>query len=183
VANAPRDQPFAIAHDAYGLERLRHGALFATLPLNAAFLTRRLGATRELARRAIRAAASTLLFETRFAALRVLLGRAALSGSRALRDAYSEGTYRCLGSELPATAAGALIRLRLDDPQRFAGQLLALETANRLREVHDEDWFRNPRAIDQLRSEASLPPRLEVERAELERAISNSVSTLLELSA
>jgi len=183
VACAPRDQPFCIAHDAYGLERLRHGAVFGLLPLSGAFLTRRLGATRELARRATRAAATTVLFETRIAALRVLLGRAALRGRSDLAEAYADGVHRCLGIELPATAAGAFLKLRLDDPQRFAGDLWAFEMVNRLRDAHDEDWFRNPRAVDQLRSEAALPPKVTVERGALESAMSSATATLLELSS
>jgi hypothetical protein len=182
VACAPPDQPFCIAHDAYGLERLRHGAVFGLLPLSGAFLSSRLGATRELARRATRAAAATAVFETRTAALRVLLGRAALNGRNELADAYAEGVHRCLGIELPPAAAGALLRLRLDDPQRFAGGLIAFDTVNRLRDAHDEDWFRNPRAVDQLRSEAALPPKVAVERSTVERAMSAAAATLLELS-
>jgi hypothetical protein len=39
--------------------------------------------------------------------------------------------------------------------------LLASVRARELTESHDEDWFRNPRAVDQLRSEAALPPQCE----------------------
>lgn len=183
VACAPTDQPFSIAHDPYGLERLRHGALLGTLPLSRAFVMRRLGASREHAQRATRSAATTLLFESRLAALRVLLGEAALGGPEALRDAYAEGLHRCLRIELPGAAAGVLVKLRLDDPQRFSALLLALDGANRLRDEHDEDWFRNPRAIDQLRSEAARPPPVEAERRTLERALESSSATLRVLLA
>jgi hypothetical protein len=181
VASAPRDQPFCIAHDAYGLQRFRYGALLGTLPLSAAFAMRRLGASRELARRATRAAAMTVLLESRIAALRVLLGEAALRGPGALRDAYSEGVYRCLGIELPDTAAGAFIKLRMDDAQRFCGLFLAIQSSHRLRDAHDEDWFRNPRAIDQLRSEAALPPEIAVPREQLDAALVTTESALREL--
>lgn len=181
VASAPGDQPFSIAYDAYGLERYRHGALLGSLPLNPKFVMRRLRATRELARRAIRSAAATLLIESRLAALRVLLGEAALGGRKALRDAYTEGIHRCLGVELPGDAAGVIVKLRLDDPQRFSGLLLAFEFAGQLRDAHDDDWFRNPRAIDQLRSEAAMPPETRVERVRLETAVSLAASTLHDL--
>jgi hypothetical protein len=31
-------------------------------------------------------------------------------------------------------------------------------------DLHDEDWFRNPRAIEQWRAEARLPPETTVPR-------------------
>jgi hypothetical protein len=46
----------------------------------------------------------------------------------------------------------------LGDAQRLAGVFLAATRAAQLAEEHDEDWFRNPRAIEQLRAEARVPP-------------------------
>jgi hypothetical protein len=59
---------------------------------------------------------------------------------------------------LPPSTAGALWRPRTDSLQRFAGLLLAAAEARRLRDVHDEDWYRNPRATEELRDEARRPP-------------------------
>jgi hypothetical protein len=44
------------------------------------------------------------------------------------------------------------------DAQRLAGLLLAATRARELADEHDEDWFRNPRAIDQLRAETRVVP-------------------------
>jgi hypothetical protein len=64
---------------------------------------------------------------------------------------------RSFGVVLPKTVAGSVLRLHVDDGQRFGGLLLAASEAERMTEAHDEDWFRNPRAIEQLRAEAALP--------------------------
>jgi hypothetical protein len=177
-ACAPRDQPFSVAHDPYGLERRRMGALLATLPMNRCFLERRLGASRELAQSGARAAARTLLIESRLAALRVLLGQAALSGQKALADCFGELVFRSLAIELPGSVAGAFVRLHSDDAQRFAGLLLGFQHAEALTTSHDVDWFRNPRAIDQLRSEAAMPPSFEVDPQRLDAAAAITVASL-----
>jgi len=166
-ANAPKDQPFSIAHDAYGLERRRHGALFALLLLNPEFLQRRLGASREAIRQARRSWGTSLLIASRIAAVRVLLRRSALNGGKALTDSFEERMVRACRVELPRRTAGVFVRLHDDDPQRFAGLLLGAASSQRLTESHDEDWFRNPRAVDQLRSEAVLPPRFGADSEEL----------------
>jgi hypothetical protein len=62
-----------------------------------------------------------------------------------------------LGFELPFELAGVFVRVRPRDSQRFAGALLAAERYERLVRTHDEDWFRNPRAIAELRAELGEP--------------------------
>jgi hypothetical protein len=170
-AAAPRDQPFAIAHDAYGLERRCHGALFAMLPAHPAFLRRRLGASTSSVPAAKRALAVSILIETRLAALRVLLRRAAHAGGRAFRDAFQEQGLTACRVLLPANSAGVIIRLHDDDLQRFAACFLGASRFQELLEAHDVDWFRNPRAVDQLRSEAALPPRTSCESTQLQSGV------------
>jgi hypothetical protein len=80
---------------------------------------------------------------------------------------------------LPRRSAGALIRLRVDDAQRFAGLLLGAQRFFELVEAHDEDWFDNPRAADQLRSEARLVPAVSADPDRL-GAASLSLSAWLE---
>jgi hypothetical protein len=46
----------------------------------------------------------------------------------------------------------------LGDAQRLAGLFLAAARAGELADEHDEDWFRNPRAIEQLRAETRVVP-------------------------
>ena len=167
-AGAPRDQPFSIAHDAFGLERRCYGVLFALLPMNREFLRRRLAASKPASASARRALGVSLLIETRVAALRVLLRRAALRGEKAFKETFEADGYRACRTPLPAHAAGAFIQLHQDDLQRFVGLFLGALRQRELVEAHDEDWFRNPRAIDQLRSEAALPPEFHASEQRLE---------------
>jgi len=150
--------PFSLAHDPFGLRRAEHGALFASVAASPAFLRRQLSLGKERANVHARALSRSLLLQSRLLALRVLTRDAALSGPGALREAFSEHAAGALGFEVPPNAAGLLFRPRLGDAQRFAGLLLAAERSRRLAEEHDEDWFRNPRAIEQLRAEARTPP-------------------------
>jgi hypothetical protein len=36
---------------------------------------------------------------------------------------------------------------------------------------HDEDWYRNPRAVEQLRAEASMPPATRTSAEQLEAGV------------
>lgn len=167
-AVAPRDQPFVIAHDPYGLRRLAHGALLAGLGLVPAFQRRALGLGAARAAEQRRVLARVVLLESRTRALRALLRRAALAGERAYRSAFEELTALVLGAPLSPSLAGALFAPRRDEAQRFAAMLLATEHARHLTEAHDDDWYRNPRAVEQLRAEAALPPAVTTTRAALD---------------
>jgi hypothetical protein len=166
-AAAPSSQPFAVAHDPYGLQRRSHGALFGLLPLNRAFAKRRLGLGTARATDHLRVVSRIVVLESRAAALRVLLRGCALQGRVALAEAFEEQVEQVLGVHLPRHCAGVLWQLHADDAQRFAGLLLGAARSDRLREEHDEDWFRNPRAAEQLRAEAARSPECEVETSEL----------------
>lgn len=168
-ALAPAQQPYSIAHDPFGLMRAARGALFGSVPQSAPFLRRQLQLGKERCFEFGRSlAASTLIF-ARTLALRVLQGEAALRGPDALREVFSEQGTAVLGFEPPPQAAGLLFRPRLGDAQRFAGLLLAAAREEELADEHDDDWFRNPRAIDELRSEARQSPDTICERALLQR--------------
>lgn len=157
-ALAPTQQPYAVAHDPFGLARATHGALFALVPLTPVFLKRQLGLGKERAVGHARALSRSALLFARLLALRVLLGEPALAGPNALREAFSEHGTNAFGFEPPPDGAGVLCRPRLGDAQRLAGLFLAAARATELADEHDEDWFRNPRAIEQLRAEARVPP-------------------------
>jgi hypothetical protein len=105
------------------------------------------------------------------AAFRLRLRRYALESERAFREASSELAHRDLQLSLPPALAGALFQLDIEDEQRLLGRLLAADRDRELTEVHDEDWFRNPRAIEQLRAEAHRPPAVRVELARAEAAL------------
>lgn len=162
-AAAPTQQPFVIACDPYGLDECRHGFALAQLLLSPAFLHRHLDCARNRVRDVRRQLAVIYLAELRWRALKVLLRKPALDGASAWKEQHQELTSRVLGRELPAAAAGLLPRLDPQDPQRLLGALQGAALQRRLREIYDEDWYRNPRAIDQLRSEAARPPAVTVE--------------------
>jgi hypothetical protein len=157
-ALAPDSQPYSLAHDAFGLARATHGALFAGVPLGPSFLKRQLGLGKERALGHARALSQSALIFARLLALRVLQAEPALAGPGALREAFSEHGAKALGFEPPPNAAGLFCRPRLGDAQRLAGIFLAAQRAEQLAAEHDEDWFRNPRAIEQLRAEARVVP-------------------------
>jgi hypothetical protein len=157
-ALAPPSQPFALARDPFGLSRAAHGALLSSLVTSPAFLKRQLGLGKARLPGHLRALSRSALLFTRQLALRVLLDEPALAGTSALSEAFAERATQCFGFELSPVAAGLLFRPRLGDAQRFAGLLLAASRAEELQSEYDEDWFRNPRAIEQLRAEARTPP-------------------------
>jgi hypothetical protein len=156
AANALRS-PFVLATDVFDLRRHSVGALLGMLPLSPAFATRRLGLGPSRVPDQQRALARAALADLRVATFRVLL-RDLLSGSASrLRSELPELSVSTLGFELPFELAGAFIRVRPRDSQRFAGALLAASRYEQLVQTHDEDWFRNPRAIAELRAELGEP--------------------------
>ena len=157
-AAAPQNVPFVLAHDPYRLRCHTWGALFGMLPTLTEFFQRRLGLSRSQARSQVRSVAVAVLIEARATAHRVLLGGAVLEGKRTLGEAFEGLSQRTLGLRLPPALGGALWRVRADEGQRLSGLLLAGAWHRRLRESHDEDWFRNPRAVEQLRAEAQQVP-------------------------
>jgi hypothetical protein len=150
--------PYSVARDPFGLSRATHGALFSSLVTSPVFLKRQLGLGKPRLPGHVRALSRSALLFTRQLALRVLLDEPALAGTSALSEAFAERATQSFGFELPPAAAGLLFRPRVGDAQRFAGVLLAATRAEQLAGEHDDDWFRNPRAIEQLRAEARTPP-------------------------
>jgi hypothetical protein len=124
--------------------------------------------------------ARTVLIESRASALRLLLRPAALRGWRDFERAYQELGEYCLGFPLEKHQAGLIFAPREDADQRFSGLLLAASRADWLKEQHDEDWFRNPRAATQLRDEASLLPRARIEESYLSHGAEALYRDLLE---
>ncbi len=151
--------PFVLATDVHDLRRDSVGALLALLPLSNAFASKRLGVSANRVRDQQRALARAALAELRVLAYRVLLRDLLLGSTSRLKSELPEASVAALGFELPVDAAGVFVRVRARDSQRFAGALLAATRYELLVQVHDEDWFRNPRAIAELRAELSEPAR------------------------
>ncbi len=149
--------PFVLARDPYGFDRATFGALFALLPVNDAFARRALGVGANAAADHRRSLARVLLVASREAALRALLHDASFSGRSALERAYAEQSYEALGVELAPVGLGVAFTPRPSDPARLAGLFVATEHAARLVAEHDEDWYRNPRAVEEIRESGRLP--------------------------
>ncbi|HET7540807.1 MAG TPA: hypothetical protein VFK05_13080 [Polyangiaceae bacterium] len=156
AASAARS-PFVLNTDVFDLQRSTIGALLGAQPLSAAFATRRLGLAPSRVRDQQRVLARAVLAELRVAAFRVLLRELLLGGKGQLQRELPELSDGALGFELPPSVAGVFIRVRPRDNQRFAGALLAASRHETLLQTHDEDWFRNPRAIAELRAELNEP--------------------------
>ena len=168
AASAQRS-PFVLGSDVFDLQRNTVGALIGTLPLSPAFATRRLGLGPSHVRDQQRALARSVLADLRVTAFRVLLRELLLGGKKQLRSELPELSHRALGFELPESVAGVFIRARPRDSQRFAGALLAASRHETLLQTHDEDWFRNPRAIAELRAELSEPTQTALSAETLSR--------------
>jgi hypothetical protein len=170
--------PFVLGADVFDLQRNTLGALFGALPLSPAFAMRRLGLGPSRVRDQQRTLARSVLADLRVAAFRVLLRELLCGGKKQLHDQLPELSTVALGFELPETAAGVFIRVRPRDNQRFAGALLAASRHETLLQTHDEDWFRNPRAIAELRAELGEPTPTELD-AEALSAGAGSISARL----
>ena len=169
TALAASKQPFVLARDPYGLERATLGSLFALLPIKESFARRHLGVAPTSLSDHRRSLARVLLVELREAALRVSLRAPALSGGSTLLRAYPELGDQALGVELHPSLLGVVFTSRSGDAQRFAALLIAASLDQRLTEAHDEDWFRNPRAVEELRETARAPAPVVADKEELER--------------
>lgn len=181
IAAGPRNQPFVIARDPFQLEAHAMGYCFASLLLNPSFVERRLGLGRKNQIDYLRSVSKSLLLELAQRALKVTLRAPALRSSAELRTTFQERVAEHFGPEPHPNLALVLFRLREDDAQRLLGAVLGLRLALDLREQHDEDWFRNPRAIDQLRSQARLAPRLRAPREEAFAALGSAGEWLARL--
>lgn len=159
--------PFVLATDVFDLRQQRVGALLGLLPLSPTFASKRLGLSASRVRDQQRVLARAALVDTRVAAFRVALRPLLARGSKALESELPELSHTALGFELPPAVAGVFIRVRPRDSQRFAGTLLASARHERLVQAHDEDWFRNPRAIAELRAELNEPEVAELGAPEL----------------
>lgn len=149
--------PFVLASDVFDLQRSSVGALLSALPASPSYATRQLGLGSSRVRDHLRPVAQAMLVDARVAAFRVLMRELLASGSNGLRRELPELSEGALGFELPLHVAGVFIRVRPRDSQRFAGALLAASQHDALRQTHDEDWFRNPRAIAEVRAQLGEP--------------------------
>lgn len=167
-------RPFVLTHDPYGLRSALFGHLFALLPLNPTFAARRLDVGRARFADYRRALGRVLLASLRSDLVRVELEAASQLGARSYERVFCERVPEALNFELPRELAGVLWVDELA-PTRFAALLAASARSDELVRNHDEDWFRNPRAIAELRAEFESPPPRELPQAQLERGLEQLV--------
>lgn len=183
-AAAARSLPYPLAHLPTSLARLRTGALLASLLRERVFLTRGLGLSGPEAGRALRQQAAVTLVATRLEAARTLALLALLRGDRrAGREEARERTRHALVSSVPASLALALPRPQPTSPARLLAPLLADADARTLRDRHDEDWYRNPRAVLWLRDRLDRAPALHVTADEVDAALAALHTRLTEALA
>lgn len=72
------------------------------------------------------------------------------------RDATVALAQRATGVPLPPALAQLLLAGEVAPPARFLAGLRSLVFWPRLRDAHDEDWFRNPRAAETLRASLAV---------------------------
>lgn len=168
--------PFVLGHDPEARRAEMAGALFALLLVNPSFVTRRLGVGGARSSAFLRRLHEVLLIAVRQSALCVLLFDRGGSTS-AFQERFEESVSRSLGFPIPGTLAGVLYA-RERSTSKFAGLLWAGLRNHELIERHDDDWYRNPRAIQELRAEYETPPWLASPKGVLESGARRWVSLL-----
>jgi hypothetical protein len=177
AASSPT-QPFVVTHDPYALEAHSVGAMFAALLAQPAFLTRRLELGGEATKDTCRTISRLWLFELRWLALKVCLRPLALGPRSQLVNQFPELAHDVLGFELQSALSLVLPKLADDDAQRFVALATCLGRVDALVDQHNDDWFRNPRAIDQLRSEARLSPAVSIDGETLDAGMNRTLTQL-----
>lgn len=177
----PTNQPFCLAVDPYGLERQKDGALLASLTLCGPFLQDQLGVARHRRGEAQRLLASVWVLEVVARCLKVLLSEVAQRNRQEYAGAFEALSAEYLGVPLPPYSAGALLPLKPNDGQALLGLALAFGQRAYLTEAHDEDWYRNPRAAEQLREEQARPPATRCSAEAAERSLLTATAELEQL--
>ena len=148
AAPASGTTPFALAREPAFVGAHRLASVLGALPADPAFQVRALGLGSRVATAQARVLARAALFEVRLGAVRLLLGDDAAPAPRALFD---ELTARMFGRGLDPRLCGAWPPAREDESARWLALLETPRMRDDLRDRFDADWFRNPRAWQELR--------------------------------
>jgi hypothetical protein len=174
-----RTQPFVVAFDPMGLRRAEFGSLLSLLLLNPAFAARRLGVDRVRASDYLRVMSRVALVAVRTAVARTALALGGRVDLRAYRQAFELVVPRATGCELRPSLAGVVL-VKEDAAHDFAALLAAVARGHDLIEKQDQDWFRNPRVVEELRAELEAPPGLAPDFPRLVRGAELLVKTIAE---
>jgi hypothetical protein len=178
-AHAPAAQPFVISHDPSGLGEHIFGALLGSLPTQPSWQLRIGGAqSRDSARERARCLTRVKLLHLRFMALSATLRHRVLGGTAALVGHGPDDVEQALGLPWSRSLLGVSPRILPDACSRLLGCLLAEELHNELVQRFDEDWFRNPRALEELRHRLNNPPVLRVTPEAVEHATALTLTEL-----
>jgi hypothetical protein len=156
LAATASSMPFALAREPGSRAAHRLAFVFAALAANAEWQTRSLGVGMRTAQRQARIVARTALFDARLHAARLLLGDEA---APAPVDLFDEVGERLFGGPLDGRLRGAWPAARDDEPARLVALLEARSVFDGLRNRFDADWFRNPRAWQDLLQAGAGPAR------------------------
>jgi hypothetical protein len=155
---APKSQPFVIAYDPLRLNEWTAGFLFARLLTNSSFQRRHLGSAPSSARDVTRVWAQIALHEVRLRAVRVLVRQALQLFTKDRAAAFEALGEKTWGEPLGGNLLAVLPNVRAHDAQRLCAIGLAHALNEDFTDRHNEDWYRNPRAEEELRSIAGRPP-------------------------
>ncbi len=150
IAGPSPSLPFALARDPYPVDAERFGLAFASLVTSAPFHRKVLGVGADGAVSQARTGNGMALAHARLTALRWL----APGADRSERD---ELGHRLLGSSPPGDLFAAFPLPRADDAARLLALATTFPFVTALVDRHDDDWFKNPRALADLRARASAP--------------------------
>lgn len=166
----PRSLPLAVHQHPMSLRKHQYRSLFASVVAEESFAVRVLGLSKGAARDHRRALAAAFLTSSRVDAWRVVMQDAARESFGVARERQGELAERVLGGGASPDFFAVFPTLRPGDGAAFCGLFAGAEARRALVERHDEDWYRNPRALAELRDEAGRAPPVEgVELATLER--------------
>ena len=149
--------PFALAQDPFAIDSERYAFVFAALIAAPAFHRVILGNVARVAAQQARVGAIVLLFTARLAAVQWLRAHPGTTGDS------DELGHRLLDAPPPGDlfTAWPSGRSRRGEAPNEASRLVALGTSTAfvsgLIERHDEDWFKNPRGLAELRARAAAP--------------------------
>lgn len=170
-ASRPAAMPFSLHKRPRGHRRHARRALFASIVLERPFAKRVLDLGADRVRDHRRHVAVAMAHSVRFDALRVLATARLRDGEAAGREGFAElCAHHARQSESPALL-GVLPRLRPADGPALVGAVVAFAQRAALIAAHEEDWFRNPRAVELIRHENELATGPAPDDALLERGV------------
>ncbi|MSP25949.1 MAG: hypothetical protein EXR75_12475 [Myxococcales bacterium] len=183
-AARPATLPFALQQHPLGVRRHHERALFAGIVAEPSFARRVLGLSRSRVADHRRHVWRAFLVALRIDAWRVVASAASQDGMAPFVERYRDVGERVLGPGLAAAMAGVLPMLRPGDGAALVGTVLAARRREELVAAYDEDWFANPRAIEELRHEATLARSFEaIAPASIEAALNTLMGIAIDAVA